>query len=93
MTKKSTYVTIALGVMALSIAACSSPSAVERGFGEAVRSNTKAQVYDPATLTAPSTEPVEGTDGQRMENVMEGLRGRQGNADGVAEPIVINVGD
>ena len=93
MSNKLTHVMIALGVMAMSTTACTSPSAVENSFGEAVNSNVKAQVYDPATITAPSTEAVEGTDGQRMENVMEGLRGRQGSADSIAEPIVINVGN
>ena len=93
MSNKSTHVMIALGVMAISTTACTSPSAVENSFGEAVRSNAQAQVYDPATITTPSTDAVEGTDGQRMESVMEGLRGRQGNADSVAEPIVINVGN
>lgn len=93
MSNKITHVTIALGVVALSTVACTSPSAVEKSFGEAVRSNVQAQVYDPETVTAPSLEPVEGTDGQRMEVVMEGLRGQQGNADSVAAPIVINVGN
>jgi len=36
---------------------------------------------------------VEGTDGQRMEAVMESHRSRQGSAESVAEPIVINVGN
>jgi type IV pilus biogenesis protein CpaD/CtpE len=93
MRNKLTHVMIALGVMTLSTSACTSPSAVERSFGEAVKSNVQAQVYDPTTITAPSTEAVEGTDGQRMEGVMESLRGRQGSADSVAEPIVINVGN
>jgi hypothetical protein len=35
---------------------------------------------------------VEGTDGQRMEAVMESHRSQQGSAESVAEPIVINVG-
>lgn len=93
MSNKLTNITIVLGAMALSTVACTSPSAVERSYGDAVRSNVKAQVYDPETLANPSSEPVEGTDGQRMEGVMEGLRGQQGSADSVAEPIVISVGN
>jgi type IV pilus biogenesis protein CpaD/CtpE len=78
--------------MALSTVACTT-SAVEESYGDAVRSNVRAQVYDPVTLINPSSDPVEGTDGQRMEAVMESHRSQQGSADSVAEPIVINVGN
>jgi type IV pilus biogenesis protein CpaD/CtpE len=77
--------------MALSTVACTT-SAVEESYGDAVRSNVRAQVYDPFTLINPSSDPVEGTDGQRMEAVMESHRSQQGSAESVAEPIVINVG-
>ena len=93
MSTRSTHMAVVLGTMALSTVACTSPSAVERSYGDAVRSNAQAQVYDPATLTNPSLDPVEGTDGARMEAVMESHRGKQGSADSVAEPIVINVGN
>jgi type IV pilus biogenesis protein CpaD/CtpE len=84
--------TIVLGAIALSTVACTT-SAVEESYGDAVRSNVHAQVFDPTTITNPSSDPVEGTDGQRMEAVMESHRGHQGSADSVAEPIVINVGN
>ena len=92
MSNKLTHITIVLGAVALSSVACSS-SAVEESYGDAVRSNVHAQVYDPATITNPSSDPVEGTDGQRMEAVMESHRSQQGSADSVAEPIVISVGN
>jgi type IV pilus biogenesis protein CpaD/CtpE len=92
MINRITQITILLGATALFTVGCST-NAVEKGFGDAVRSNVQAQVYDPETLRNPSPDPVEGTDGQRMEGVMESLRGRQGNADSVANPIVINVGN
>ena len=92
MSNKLTQITILLGAIALSTVACTS-SAVEESYGDAVRSNVHAQVYDPATLTNPSSDAVEGTDGQRMEAVMESHRAQQGSADSVAEPIVINVGN
>ena len=92
MSNKLTQITILLGAIALSTVACTS-SAVEESYGDAVRSNVHAQVYDPATLTNPSSDAVEGTDGQRMEAVMESHRSQQGSADSVAEPIVINVGN
>ena len=90
MSNKLTQITILLGAIALSTVACTS-SAVEESYGDAVRSNVHAQVYDPATITNPSSDPVEGTDGQRMEAVMESHRSQQGSADSVARPIVIDV--
>ena len=92
MSNRITHITIVLGAVALSAVACTS-SAVEKSYGDAVRSNVNAQVYDPTTLINPSSEPVEGTDGQRMEAVMESHRGQHGSAESVAEPIVINVGN
>ena len=90
MSNKLTQITIVLGAIALSTVACTS-SAVEESYGDAVRSNVHSQVYDPATITNPSSDPVEGTDGQRMEAVMESHRNQQGSADSVARPIVIDV--
>ena len=92
MSNKLTQITILLGAIALSTVACTS-SAVEESYGDAVRSNVHAQVYDPATITNPSSDPVEGTDGQRMEAVIESHRSQQGSADSVAQPIVIDVGN
>jgi type IV pilus biogenesis protein CpaD/CtpE len=92
MSNKLTQITILLGAIALSTVACTS-SAVEESYGDAIRSNVHAQVYDPATLTNPSSDAVEGTDGQRMEAVMESHRNQQGSADSVAQPIVIDVGN
>jgi type IV pilus biogenesis protein CpaD/CtpE len=90
---KSTQMMVVLAGMALITAACTGPTAVERTYGDAVRSNVKAQVYDPVTIVSPSTDAVEGTDGKRMEGVMEAFRNTQGSAGSVAEPIVINVGN
>jgi hypothetical protein len=98
MSNKLTQITIVLGAIAVSTVACTT-SAVEESYGDAVRSNihaqvyVHAQVYDPATITNPSSDPVEGTDGQRMEAVMESHRSQQGSADSVAQPIVIDVGN
>ena len=93
MKKQVIQTVIVIGAAALSVAACTSvPNSVELSHGDAVRSNMQAQVYDPATIASPSSDAVEGTDGQRMEAVMETHRGQQGSAESVAEPIVINMG-
>jgi hypothetical protein len=85
----------ALCILAVSAAGCSSWDAygVKSTHGDAVRSNKEAQLYNPAAATYPSPDPVEGTDGQRMEAVLEAHRGRTGSAESVGQPIVINVGD
>jgi type IV pilus biogenesis protein CpaD/CtpE len=93
MINKVMQTTILMGATALLTVACTTSSAVDESFGDATRSNVRAQVYDPETLTNPSSDPVEGTDGQRMEAVMESFRSQQGSADSVANPIVINVGN
>ena len=74
-------------------AGCASDSRVDAGFGDAVRSTVEAQLYDPATASNPSPDVVEGTDGQRMQTVMEAHRGQAGSAESVSNPIVINVGE
>jgi hypothetical protein len=85
--------TIAVCMLALFTAACGSPTArVDANYGAAVESIVEGQFYDPAAASNPSRDAVEGTDGQRMEVVMEEHRGQTGSADNVSNPIVINVG-
>jgi len=91
MNNKAKQIMIVLGAMALSTVACTT-NRVESTYGDAVRSNVRAQLYDPSTATNPSSDPVEGTDGQRMEAVMETHRGHQGSAESISKPIVISVG-
>ena len=64
---------IALLGAVLFFSACTwtEPTRVEAYHGDAVNSITKAQVYDPMAAANPSADPVDGTDGQRMEAAME----------------------
>ena len=81
-------------MLALFTAACGTPTPlVDATFGDAVQSVVDAQLYDPAAAANPSTDAIEGTDGQRMEAVMEAHRGQTGSAESVSKPIVINVGE
>lgn len=81
-----------LVAVTLSIASCAT-SRVETNFGDAVNSNMEAQMYDPLAANRPSTETPLGTDGMRMEAVMESHRGETGNGESVSQPIVISVGN
>lgn len=94
MNKQQISLTIVSCVILSSVAACSwGGSRVEATYGDSVRSTVRAQLYDPTTAANPSADPVEGTDGQRMEAVMEAHRGQAGSGEAVSNPIVINVGD
>jgi hypothetical protein len=87
------YLNIVVCTLALFAAACSSPTPlVDATFGDAVHSTVEAQLYDPAAAANPSPDVVDGTDGQRMEAVVEAHRNQAGSADAVSNPIVINVG-
>lgn len=95
MIDRKTLTAATLCFLAGSVSGCSSWTkyGVSDSYGDAVRANKAAQVYDPIAAHAPSTDPVEGTDGQRMEAVMEAHRNQAGSAAGVSQPIVINVGE
>lgn len=90
-------ISLVLGGVALSAAACtttpSGGSLVEASFGDAIRSNVQGQMYDPVAAANPSTDAIEGTDGQRMEAAMEHHRSQVGSSQGVSNPIVISVGE
>jgi type IV pilus biogenesis protein CpaD/CtpE len=74
------------------LAACSSkPTATEANFGASVRQMIEAQTHDPSTLTAPSTETVDGGDGRRLEAVLETYRTDVAKPAAVNDDIVISV--
>ena len=95
MMNRKTLTAVTLLVLAGFIGGCSSFSAhgVNASYGDAVRANREAQIHDPATARSPSPDPVDGTDGQRMEAVMEAHRNQAGSTESVGQPIVINVGE
>ena len=65
----------------------------ERNFGESVRNMVRAQTYDASTLSNPDSTPVDGTDGQKLETVVEAYRsGNTGSTQTVSQPIEISVG-
>jgi hypothetical protein len=82
----------AVCLSALLVSACAGPSRVADNYGDAVNSTIRGQIYDREAAENPSLDAVEGTDGQRMEAVMEAHRSQAGSAESVSNPIVINVG-
>jgi hypothetical protein len=73
------YLNIIVCMLALFAAACAPTPRVDAAFGDAVTSTIEAQLYDPAAAANPSPDVVEGTDGQRMEAVMEAHRSQSGS--------------
>jgi hypothetical protein len=92
MRMNTTMKMIALGLTASALGACAGPTQTESNFGESVRQMISAQTYDPSTLTAPSAEPVDSTDGQLLEGVLEEYRGAVASPDSVSNEIVIGLG-
>ena len=92
--QKFTQLIVLLGAVSF-VSACTwtEPTRVEAYYGDAVKSITAGQVYDLDAALNPSADPVEGTDGQRMEAVMEEHRGHTGSAESATQPIVINSGN
>jgi hypothetical protein len=77
----------------LALGACAAdPTLTEQNFGDSVRQMIQVQTYDPSTLTTPSTDTVESSDGQRLENVLEAYRTDVATPAAVNEPVIINVG-
>jgi type IV pilus biogenesis protein CpaD/CtpE len=67
------------------------PTALERSFGSSVRNMIEAQTFDPSTLSSPSTETVEASDGRRIEAVLDVYRTDVAKPAAASEDIVISV--
>ena len=82
---------IAASALIIAIAGCET-TRVEDEYGESVRQMINAQVYDPTTLTDPSTKPVEGADPDMVNNAIKALREYIGAPEEVGKDVVIQVG-
>jgi non-homologous end joining protein Ku len=83
--------TIATMAALIVLAGCSSSSRVEDEYGESVRQMVNAQVYDAATLSNPSTKPVEGADPDMVINAVETLREHVAAPEKVGEDLTLRV--
>jgi|OpeIllAssembly_1097287.scaffolds.fasta_scaffold452298_1 type IV pilus biogenesis protein CpaD/CtpE len=75
-----------LGVLGL-LAGCATTTATQDDYGNSHRSLVSAQAANPATLTAPSTAIVTGTDSDYMNNVVVKFREAVSEPTEVSEPI------
>mgnify|MGYP003572862335 CR=1 FL=1 len=81
---------ILLTIAIVAIAAMTSGCArnleqTESDFGNSVRAMNRAQTIDLSKVFAPDTTPVDATDGQRMDNVMQTYREDVGNPSRVTD--------
>ncbi len=81
-------ITIASGV---SVGCASGPDRVAADHGNSVRAMRRAQTADPLTLITTDTAPVETTDGQRLEVVLDSYRTDTSNRQNVEQPINISI--
>ena len=58
----------------LLVGCANKPTMTEATFGDSVRQMVRAQTLDQSTLTNPSDEAIESTDGQKLEGVLEAYR-------------------
>jgi type IV pilus biogenesis protein CpaD/CtpE len=92
MKSQKTFVALATLATAASLAACAhKPTELERNFGSSVRNMIEAQTFDPSTLSSPSTETIDETDGRRLEAVLEVYRTDVAKPAAASEDIVISV--
>lgn len=79
---------------ALWLTACATePTMTEENFGDSVRQMIRAQTYDPSTLTSPSTEAIDSTDGQMLEGALKAYRETVADPASVGNEISIGVGN
>lgn len=93
---KSHQKTLANSVAALAlcllVGCASDPTVSEQNFGNSVRNMIAVQTYDPSTLSTPSSAPVDGTDGQKLEGALGVYRQAPAGTDNVGREININLG-
>ncbi len=75
-----------------SLAGCMPPSALQADYGRSVQMMTENQVYDPTTLTRPSSAAVEGADPDMINLALTTMRTQAVDRKEVSKPIIVNIG-
>ena len=77
---------------AVLLAGCATePTMTEATFGDSVRSMVRAQTLNQETLTNPSDEVIDSTDGQKLEVVLEAYRTTAADPGAVGNGVAISV--
>lgn len=86
---------ISLCLLVFALAGCMTYDEGRVGpLGTSVYETHYQQIADKAVAAAPGTEvSTTGTDGAMTERVMDGYRGKTGDAAQVGQPIQINIGN
>ncbi len=71
----------------------SEPTRTEAAFGDSVRSMVRAQTLNQETLTNPSDEVIDSTDGQKLEVVLEAYRTVVADPAAAGDGVTISVVD
>ena len=77
--------------LAVILTACSSYSPLESQFGDSVRQVTSKQTNDAGAALYPASEATEGSDGYRLEKVIEAHRNDVSKPEQVNQPVSISV--
>ena len=67
------------------------PTMTEATFGDSVRSMVRNQTLNQETLTNPSDEVIDSTDGQKLEVVLEAYRTVAADPASVSDGVAISV--
>ena len=67
------------------------PTMTEEAFGDSVRHMVRAQTLNQSTLTNPSDEVIDSTDGQKLEVVLEAYRTVAADPASVGDGVTISV--
>ena len=76
---------------ALLVGCASQPTGTEAAFGDSVRQMVRAQTLNQSTLSNPSDEVIDSTDGQKLEGVLEAYRTVVADPGSASSGVTINV--
>jgi hypothetical protein len=79
-------------IASLGLVACQTTTPVEADYGTSFKQMSENQVYDPSTLTTPSTVAAEGADPEVLEQAIKGMRTEKTDRSKVGQPLIINIG-
>ena len=90
---KEKLIALSLTMALVATAGCArGPTRVEQDYGNSVRAMKRAQTQDLMKVMAPDTTPVETTDGQRMENVLDSYRSTKSDPSATtSRPLILGV--